>query len=234
MAVYVCGDTHCEYDIKKITTRHWKEQRNLSKNDYLIVLGDFGIHFKKDKLNERMIEWYDNKRMNILFLPGNHDNYEILNNLPDIEMFGSTVKKLSNNVHMLKRGYIYNIDEKIIFTMGGGESIDKIRRKDRITWWEEEIPSYKEIMNAFSNLDKYNYKVDYILTHTCSNKVFSKLSLKIDLIHKDGIEKSLRDFFDWIEDNVSFKEWHFAHFHDDIKVDDKHYLWYNSLPKELY
>lgn len=236
MSVYICGDVHGDFDLKKITSKTWKEQRELAREDYLIVLGDFGVPWSNnpdDRFDKKMIEWYNNKRMTVLFLPGNHENYERLFALPNIEKFGSFVRQLSDNIFMLNRGNVYNIDGNKIFAMGGGESIDKNRRRNRVSWWEEEIPSYMELMRAKENLENNGNKVDYVLTHTCSNRVFKKLNNLMDLSSKDSKEKSLRDFFDWVEDNVSFKRWHFAHFHNDLKVDDRHYCWYNSLPVEL-
>ena len=37
---FVTGDTHGDYDIGKVSTRRWPLQKELSKEDYLIILGD--------------------------------------------------------------------------------------------------------------------------------------------------------------------------------------------------
>jgi hypothetical protein len=50
--------------------------------------------------------------------------------------------------------------------MGGALSIDKHLRMDRVTWWKEEEISNIDFKNAISNLEKFNYEVDYVLTHT--------------------------------------------------------------------
>lgn len=41
--VFVCGDTHFNIDINKLTTNKFPIQHELTKNDYMIVLGDFGL-----------------------------------------------------------------------------------------------------------------------------------------------------------------------------------------------
>lgn len=41
--IFVTGDVHCPIDIHKLTTKAWPAQRQLTKQDYLIVCGDFGI-----------------------------------------------------------------------------------------------------------------------------------------------------------------------------------------------
>ena len=236
MAVYVCGDTHGEHDITKITSKTWKGQREFTREDYLIVLGDFAVPWSNDpdnRLDKRMIEWYDNKKMTVLFLPGNHENYEKLFNLPIVDMFGSSVRQLSDNIFMLRRGEVYNIYNRKIFAMGGGMSFDKARRRNRVSWWEEEMPSTTEYMRAVKNLVDNDSSVDYVLTHTCSNKMFNKLSSVADFTFKDDGEKAIRDFFDWVEDNIYFKEWHFGHFHFDYAIDNKHFVWYNAPPIKL-
>lgn len=236
MSIFVCGDTHGTYDRDKITTHKWKDQRELTRDDYLIILGDAGIIWDTnpyDKSELNLIKWYNEKRMTVLIIDGNHENFERLNSFPEVEMFDNKVGKISDNIYHLKRGRIYNIDNKKIFVMGGGESIDKNRRRNRVSWWQEEMPSYGEMIEARKNLIDNDSTVDYILTHTCSNKMFVKLSLHFKMSHKNEVEKTLRNFFDWIEDNVYFKEWHFAHFHEDKKLDEKHYLWYNNIPREL-
>lgn len=41
--IYVTGDTHANLDIGKLSSRRFKEQKEMSKDDYLIVCGDFGL-----------------------------------------------------------------------------------------------------------------------------------------------------------------------------------------------
>ena len=43
MAIYVTGDTHQSIDIHKLTTSNFPEQKELTKNDYVIICGDFGL-----------------------------------------------------------------------------------------------------------------------------------------------------------------------------------------------
>ena len=234
--IFVCGDTHNDYDVKKLTMKNWPEQKELTLDDFLIVLGDFGVPWSNDPDNRKdqyMINFYGQRRFTTLVIPGNHDNYERIFNLPEVEMFGNTVRRLWNNIFFLKRGEVYEINGKKIFTMGGGFSIDKARRKNRVSWWEEEIPSYFEMQRGLESLARYDNSVDYILTHTCSNVTFEKLNEFIILDYKLKGEEVLRKYFDEIERKVDFKEWHFGHFHDDIVIDKKHFLHYNGKPFKL-
>ena len=40
--VFVTGDTHGDMDIKKMNMRYFPLQKELTKDDYLIIAGDFG------------------------------------------------------------------------------------------------------------------------------------------------------------------------------------------------
>ena len=65
---------------------------------------------------------------------GNHDNYDIIEKLPEIEMFGAKVLKVSDNVFYLKRGEVYHIEEKQFLVLGGAMSDDKVWRKPHESW----------------------------------------------------------------------------------------------------
>ena len=40
--IYITGDTHIPYDVTKLTTKAFPEQKKLTKNDYVLICGDFG------------------------------------------------------------------------------------------------------------------------------------------------------------------------------------------------
>ena len=40
--IYVTGDTHIPIDIHKLDDDAFMEQKNLTKDDYVIICGDFG------------------------------------------------------------------------------------------------------------------------------------------------------------------------------------------------
>lgn len=42
MAVFITGDTHCPIDIKKLNFKNFPQGKNLTKDDYVIICGDFG------------------------------------------------------------------------------------------------------------------------------------------------------------------------------------------------
>lgn len=39
--IFITGDTHANIDISKLSVKNFPKQKDLSKNDYLIVCGDY-------------------------------------------------------------------------------------------------------------------------------------------------------------------------------------------------
>lgn len=209
----------------------------MTRKDFIVCLGDTGIlwnNSRKDRLNELVFNQLEATGATILVVAGNHDNILHWRKYPLVDFHEGQARQLRDSVFALEHGQIYEIENRTFFVMGGGYSIDKNRRIDGVTWWKEEMPSYAETKFAIDQLLAMNKQVDFILTHTCSHRTFDKIAEKFDMSHKhnDG-EKSLRGFFEWVEENVDFNEWHFGHFHEDWDVDDKHFLHYNNKPRRI-
>ena len=234
--VYFTGDTHGDMDIYKLSSSNWNKGKELTKKDYLIVLGDFGLLWNKEEDNheKNLKGWLESKPWTTLFLDGNHENFNRINSLEQIEMFGGKVGKYGDSIFHLKRGEIYNIDGETFFTFGGGYSIDKRLRKENVSWWAEEMPSDEEYKKGLDNLKKHNNKVDYILTHSCSEKSFNKIDIGSGgrFTPKIKGEEKLREYFDKVENLVEFKHWYFGHFHFDFDLGDNQTTLYNSIIKK--
>lgn len=41
--IFITGDTHGGIDIKKLSSRNFPKGKKLTKNDFLIITGDFGF-----------------------------------------------------------------------------------------------------------------------------------------------------------------------------------------------
>lgn len=241
--LFVFGDTHGEeYDSKKITTKEWPESKELTKADVCIQLGDFGWVWDilyTNKEQENYLDQLAGRRWTCAVLPGNHDNYDIIESLPMIEKWGGKVRVLKREatrdpinrgnptknrynpgeIYFLERGEIYTINGKTLWVMGGALSIDRDTRTMGITHWERELPSYKEMNYGMDNLDKVDWKVDYVLTHTCPVSIMVsllKIPYKSDIKYKDPTSEYLQEV---LKNNIEFKGWHFGHFHKDVKSD---------------
>lgn len=149
--IYDTGDIHANQ-------YKWVEQIHpaLSSGDILIVNGDFGIGFWNGRYwsEETFFDWISEQEYTVLFVDGNHENFNKLNDYP-IELWnGGRVHKIRHNLIHLMRGEVYNIDGISVFAFGGGYSIDKYRRQENVSWWRQEMPSEEEYKNALCNASK--------------------------------------------------------------------------------
>lgn len=228
MAIYFTGDTHGGIDTRKLNTKNFPEGKSLSKRDYLVVTGDFGIWNDKQSMN--FLNWLDKtKTFTVLFVEGNHEDYTFLKTFPLIDKFNNKVRKINDSVYQLLRGEIYNIEGYDFFAFGGARSIDKFsaRRQEGIDWFPEEESTYLEENNALTNLEKNGNKVDFIITHTCAKSTLDELSKLFGFYVEDYDNQS--KFFEELKNTIEYKGWLFGHFHYDLIINDKEVLLYNRV-----
>lgn len=226
--IYVTGDTHRTIDIGKLRTFS-AINTDLNKNDYIIIAGDFDAlwHGYGSMQDRRILGIYDEFPWTTLWVDGNHENFNQINRYPVSEWNGGSVHIINQSVIHLMRGQVYTIDGLKFFTMGGAVSIDKMWRKEDISWWKDELPSEKEYETAMKNLEDNDMSVDYIITHCCSKSRLKKTlscTVKYD---------ELNDWFTSLEKNkaLKYKHWYYGHYHIDKKVDKKHTCLYNEIVK---
>lgn len=229
MGIYVTGDIHGNIDISKLNTENFPEQKNLTKNDYLIICGDFGLvwHNSEEELYWR--KWLNNKNFTVLFCCGNHENFDLLSQYPVKTWNGGKVHKITKNIIHLMRGQVFNIEGYKFFVMGGATSIDKAFRQEHVSWWKEEMPTIMEMNEGLENLRENNNKVDYIISHTCSARTLKIISNLGGFTTKP--EDELNKYFDIVEKEVQFKKWYFGHFHEDLAIKDNQILIYQKIRK---
>ena len=215
--IYVTGDTHGNQ-------YKWVEQIEtvLSPSDIILVCGDFGVGFWNGRYwsEETFYDFLSEQEYTVLFIDGNHENFDKLNSSPVKIWSGGKVHKIRNNVIHLMRGEVYCIEGNTIFVMGGGYSIDKYRRTEGVSWWPQEMPSEAEYNNAIANLQRENYQVDYIITHTAPSETVYYLSTLRSLGIKNNVteELPLTTFLDDIQRKVYYRHWYFGHFHVDVEL----------------
>ena len=242
--IFVCGDTHGSIDIAKLGKKNWVEQKELNENDVLIILGDFGLFWYgvETKEEKYWLNWLLDKSIQIAFIDGNHEAFPRFDDNRISDKWNGKVQicksndKQDKHIYRLRRGEVYNIGNKTIFTMGGALSIDKHLRTEHISWWKEEAHSYQDWYNADANLYKHKNCVDYILTHTCPFSIAKKMNLFY--YQNTFIDPAMTSFDNLLKEKIKFKQWHFGHFHRDngnlpLVYKDKFFSHYNNIPFEL-
>lgn len=212
--VFVTGDIHADLDIGKLSMRVFPEQKNLSKEDYLIICGDFGLVWDKTPRENYWQRWLSDKNFTTLWVDGNHENFDYLHTFPLTEKFGGLVREITPSIYHLDRGQVLTIDGSKIFVMGGATSHDKWHRKEHISWWSDELPSTQEMERGIKALENVSWDVDYVITH-CAPKSIQRMIA--DWYEND----SLTGFFERVRTELSFKSWYFGHYHIDKNIDEQ-------------
>lgn len=243
--IFVTGDTHADYT--RFATDSFPEQRTLSKSDYVIICGDFGI-WDGSKEENYWLDWLEQKPFTTLFIDGNHENYDLLGTFPVTQWHGGLVQHIRPSVIHLMRGQLYEIDGKRIFTMGGAASHDiedgilepdapdykqkrtllekqgkLMYRVNHRSWWQEEMPSDTEYDTARKTLDACGWEVDFIFTHCGPTSVITFMSKGFYQADR------LTDFLEEINQKCDFKYWFFGHYHDNRQIIEKHICLYEQI-----
>ena len=222
--IFITGDKHFPAEYKFLSFKHWPLGRELSREDYVIILGDFGICWDNSVEEKWWLDWFEDKPWTTLWIDGNHQNFPLLYTYPLHNWNGGLVRTLRPHIYHLMRGGIFNLNNKTFFCLGGAASIDKHLRHEGKSWWPDEIPCYNEFEFAANNLRKHNMKVDYVLTHTTSNRTIQKFDKWYPQF--DSVTNFLDKF---IEEEIDYKINFFGHFHQDRTIDEKHILLYNDI-----
>lgn len=123
--IYITGDCHANFS--RFSTDIFPEQKEMTKDDYVIICGDFGGVWDKGEESPREkwdMNWLEDKPFTTLFVDGNHENFDRLYTYPVEEWHGGKVHKIRDSVIHLMRGQVYEIDGKKFFTFGGAASHD--------------------------------------------------------------------------------------------------------------
>lgn len=251
--IFVTGDTHADFK-RRFNTENFPEQKEMTKDDYVIICGDFGgiwDYEGESSYETWWLNWFESRNYTLLFIDGNHENFDRLNIYPEKQWHGGWAHEIRPHVLHLMRGQVFEIDGKRIFTFGGASSHDiqggildpddpyfyeKRKRLshgflpyriNHYSWWKEELPSQEEMDEGLKNLDKHNNCVDFIVTHCCAT------STQEQLVFRKREPNLLTDYLETIRQNVTFQKWYFGHYHDNITINERETLVYKKIIRVL-
>ena len=246
--IYATGDTHGNF--QRFAPEHFPEQAGMTKEDYMIICGDFGGVWDGGKKEERNLDWLEDLPFTTLFISGNHENFDLLSKYPTEEWNGGKIQRIRPHVIHLMRGQMFELQGRTFFTMGGAQShdiadgildmdspnfyerYDSLRRNrgqfriNHISWWQEELPSGEEYAEARQTLERLDWKVDYIITHCAPTAIQQK-------INADFKPDKLTEFLEEVRSRNQFHYWLFGHYHDNRVIDEKYVMLYEQMVRVL-
>jgi 3-oxoacid CoA-transferase subunit A len=211
MSVYLTGDTHGDFD----RISQFCDENNTTKEDILIILGDAGINyfcnFRDDILKRTLIEL----PITLLCVHGNHEERPFLLDYEEKEWHDGIVyyEKEYPNLLFAKDGEIYDFNGKKAMPIGGAYSIDKYYRLyNNLHWFEseqatDEIKEYVE-----SQLEKCNWKIDYVFTHTVPVN-YEPTWAFLPGVDQSRVDKTMEIWLQKIVDKLEFERWFAGHYH---------------------
>lgn len=240
MSIYITGDTHA--DFKRFGSQFFDD-----RECYIIVCGDFGGVWDNSNTEKYWLNWLENKKFTILFVDGNHENFDLLTSFPVTEWNGGKVHIIRKNIIHLMRGQVFTIEGVRFFTFGGGQShdiqagilnrsdpdfsskrkqLDRERALYRInheSWWKEELPSEEEMAEGLANLDKVGNQVDFVISHSAPSSI-------VDIFSRGFYAHDiLTDYLEKIKERISFKTWFLGHYHETQMIGQKFVMLYESV-----
>ena len=216
--IYVTGDTHGDYSRFKDPAI-----KKLRRGDTLIICGDFGFFWNGSRKERSVIKKLTKKGYTIAFLDGCHENFDILEEYPVTEWNGGKARVIADNLIHLMRGQVYTIEDKKIFTFGGGHSQDFDFRRSSENWWKREKPSHDEIIEAIENLRNNDNSVDYVITH--EPPVSLKDCLNVDVLQRLEVHALFED----IIKTCTYQKWFFGKCHIDKHIPIKFFAVFNNV-----
>lgn len=218
--IFATGDMHGDYDLFS-----QKKFKKINDGDTLLVCGDFGFIWTGDSKERKILDKLSRKKYNICFVDGTHENFDLLDKFPVVDFAGGRAHKIRENIYHLMRGQVFEIEGEKIFAMGGGESPDIDMRGDSAIS-ADETPTREQMREGAKNLERYKFKVDYVITHEPAQKIKNFLKLKDgDALRFSG----LNAYFQELSENCEYTRWFFGSLHEDKFVSPSQIALFQNL-----
>lgn len=226
--IYITGDTHGHFEhIQEFCELH----QTTREDDMMIILGDAGINYYLDASDDRLKEKLSQLPITLFCIHGNHEErpYNI-STYEEKQWRGGLVfyEEDYPNLLFAEDGEIYNFDDKKAIVIGGAYSVDKFYRlRNGLPWFDSEQPDERTKSIVEAKLEKEDWKVDVVLTHTDPLKYLPTDEF-LSSIDQDTVDQSTEIWLDELEENLDYEQWFFGHFHTD-RLDGDIVILFNEI-----
>jgi Icc-related predicted phosphoesterase len=193
MKIIVMGDIHGKFEL--LNEFISKEQPNI-----ILQAGDNAYYWGKD--NTERIKPQNTK---IYMIPGNHENWDMFEER--IGRHGKDPIEIEKNIFMCPIGSTLEINNQIILFIGGADSVDKSYRLPKISWWEQEILTFKD----YEYIEQNVKKADIVISHTCPTY------FNVGMHYYDKLNDPSRRILNLVCQKYEPKIWMFGHWHESLQ-----------------
>lgn len=214
MSIYITGDTHRYFDKVYCACA----ELATTPDDIMIILGDAGINYYLGESDEALKEELHGYPITLFMIHGNHeerpseiDSYEIK------RWHGGLVyyEEKYPNLLFAMDGEIYDFEGRTAIAIGGAYSVDKYTRlASGEPWFFTEQPSDEIKEYVERQLEKANWRVDFVLSHTAPKK-YEPTYAFIPGLNQNTVDRSTEEWLDTIEERLDYDRWYCGHYHVD-------------------
>lgn len=252
--IYITGDTHC--DFTRFSESNFPEQKDMTKNDVVIICGDFGGIWEQheNRKEKARFQSLTDLPFTLVFCDGNHENFERLNRYPETEWMGGKVHVIREGLYHLERGECYTIEGKKFFVFGGAPShdisdgiLDPADFTDDIygTDFQE---AYEKLVNARAMFRVKGHswwpeEIPSDAEYAHGLETLEKIGHTVDfIITHEGPAEDIAQFFGGnfdinpvmqylqkIKETTRYKHWFFGHHHDNINISDTDHMVFETI-----
>jgi len=220
--VYITGDTHRDFSRIESFCRQFET----TAKDVMIILGDAGINNYGIEKDRQLKQALSRLPLTLFCIHGNHEQRpQSIAGYTETIWRGGTVfmEPEYPNLLFAKDGEIFDFDGRKCIVIGGAYSVDKFfRLAHGWNWWEDEQPSDEIKTRVEKRLEKENWRVAVVLSHTCQLK-YEPTEVFLSGIDQSTVDKSTEEWLGTIEQRLHYEEWYCGHYHTSKQVDK---LWF--------
>lgn len=224
--IFITGDTHG--DFRRVA--RFCRKMPTEKEDVLIILGDAGINYYGGKRDKKTKKFLESLSITIFAIHGNHEmRPQAIPTYHETEWCGGTVFMEEDYPHILfaKDGELYNLGGQQTFVIGGAYSVDKAYRLlHGYNWWPDEQPSDEIKRRVEEKLERLNWNVDVVLTHTAPLR-YEPVEVFLPGLNQNMVDKSTERWLGEIEEKLNYEKWYCGHYHTAKKIDKIEFMFDN-------
>lgn len=252
--IFLTGDTHG--DFRRLSTRIFPEQKQMTKKDYVIILGDFGGIWAtdpEDSMEKYWMNWLDKEKpFMTLFVDGNHENYDRLYGYPVRDWNGGKVHEIRPSVFHLMRGQIFRLCGKTFFIFGGARSHDiqdgifevddpELRRIHRMA--AKGVTEYQDLFYRVNHVSWWEQELPS--KEECREGIANlcQANFEVDYILTHCLPTSLHllasegryeadpltEYLEQIRELTNYKYWFCGHYHWDHNLTEREKILYSQI-----
>ena len=227
ISYYISGDCHGEFEKIGLFCRNYQT----NPEDVLILLGDVGLNYFLNPSDKKRKNQLSELPITLLCVQGNHEERPAnISSYIEKEWHGGSVfyEPEYSNILFAKDGEVYDFDGKKAIVMGGAYSIDKeFRLMAGMPWFADEQPSDEIKAYVEEKLEQCDWKVDYVLSHTCP-ACMVPADLFLDTDAQNKVDHSTEEWLEKLYKRLDFQKWYFGHFHE-----NRSYIRFTMLYEEI-